>query len=71
MYSPEASAEIQRYRERSRAGTLTLDDMRAALTMLRNGRAAASKTSTAARTKRAAAKTAPNGEDLLNELEGL
>lgn len=72
MYSPEVSAAIQSYRERVRAGTLTLDDMREALSMLRNGRAAAARTSTASRTKHAATKApVASGEDLLSELEGL
>lgn len=53
MYDPETSAKIQLYRQKSLDGTLTQDEMREAIGLLRQGRAAAAATSAKSRSKKA------------------
>jgi len=67
--SPEAQTEIQLLRQKSRDGTLSQDDMRRAIFLLREGRVAAAATSSVSRTKKA--KVTVNSDDLLSELNGL
>ena len=65
--APEIQAKIAIWRRRAIEGTLTPEEMREAIDLLRQGRAAAS----AAVKSRAAKKATVNGDDLLDELEGL
>lgn len=74
MASPiplELQSKISSWRLKAAEGTLTLEEMKEAITYLRAGRMQASLAAQA--TKRTAAKkaVAPPASDLLNELEGL
>lgn len=71
--SPEMQAQIQIWRQKSRDGTITQDELREALKALREDRVRAATTSEASRGRKAAtrAKAAVNSDDLLSELEGL
>lgn len=51
----DLSAKIDLWRQKAAAGTLSLDECREALSILRAGRVAASQTSTTSRTKKASA----------------
>ena len=66
-------SQIQIWREKCRQGNMTPEDYKEAIAVIRQGREAASITSTKAKTTRAAgkAKTNVNSDDLLSELEGL
>jgi hypothetical protein len=64
-------SNIQLWRQKCRDGSITLDEMREAIAAIRKERVQASETSTASKTKKAAAKAkeAPiNSDDLLSEL---
>ena len=67
ILSPDTQAKIAEWRSKAAAGTLTLDEMREAIRVLRGERMTASTTATAAK-KSAAKKIIPSGDDLLNEL---
>ena len=68
MISPELSARIAVWRQKSLDGTITLDEQREALKLMREGRLAAAQSSAAS--KRSKAKAAvPNADDLLSELD--
>ena len=69
MYSPEDNAAIVSYRAKAAAGTLTEEDLKHAVSLLRQARRGA--VEGAARKRSAAAKQTRNADDLLNELEGL
>jgi hypothetical protein len=69
MYSPELSAQVAAWRQKAREGTLTQEEMKEAIKVLRVERAQASPTATS--TKRTAAKAKPSGDDLLSQLEGI
>ena len=69
MYSPEDNAAIVSYRVKAAAGTLTEEDLKHAVSLLRQARRGA--VEGAARKRSAAAKQTRNADDLLNELEGL
>lgn len=71
--SPEAQAQVQLWRQKAREGSLTQDEMRQAIAILRQDRVAASGTSDKAKTTRATsrAKKNINSDDLLGELDGL
>lgn len=74
MTPAELTAKVDEWRQKAAAGTLTVEECREALAFLRQGRVAASATSTKARTAKAAAakKAGPiNSDDLLSELDGL
>lgn len=68
MYSPEDNAAIVSYRAKAAAGTLTEEDLKHAVSLLRQARKGAVE---GAARKRSAAKQTRNADDLLNELEGL
>lgn len=69
MYSPEDNAAIASYRAKAAAGTLTEDDLKHVVALLRQARKGAVE---GAARKRSAAKAATkSGDDLLNELEGM
>lgn len=72
MYSPEDQSRISDMRAKALAGTLTLDEARQAILMLRAGRETAAAAAKASGSKGAKAKApARNADDMLNELEGL
>jgi hypothetical protein len=68
--SPEVQAKIQLLRQKSRDGTLTQDEMREAIILMREGRVAASATSAKAKSRKSS-KASVNSDDLLNELDNL
>lgn len=65
--------QIQIWRQKSREGTMTIEEYREAIAHIRAGREAASKTSDKAKTTRATAKAKANvnSDDLLSELDGM
>jgi hypothetical protein len=67
MISPELQGQIAEWRLKAADGTLTQDEMKAAITLLRAGRVSAAYTSDASRRK-TAAKTIVHADDLLGEL---
>ena len=71
--TPDISAKVQLWRQKAREGTLTQDEMREAIEILRQGRTGAAATSAASRTRKATAKAKSNvnSDDLLSELDGL
>ena len=71
--SPEAQVQVQLWRQKAREGTLTQDEMRQAIALLRQDRINAATTSAASREKKATtrAKKNVNSDDLLSELDGL
>jgi len=71
--SPEVNAKIQLWRQKAREGTLTQDEMKEAILVLRADRQGAASTSAASREKKAAgrAKAAINSDSLLDELGDL
>lgn len=66
-FTPEVQAKIQIWRERARAGTLTQDEMREAIVVLRQDRVRASAVSATARKRKAPV----DAEALLGELDNL
>jgi len=68
--TPETQAQIGIWREKALAGTLTQEEMRDAIILLRQERVGAAKTSAASREKKAA-KAPVDADALLNELEGM
>lgn len=66
----ETLAKIAVWRQKAVEGTLTLDEMKEAITLLRQGRTSAAVSSETARRKKAVA-AIPSADDLMNELEGL
>lgn len=71
MYTPEESARIQQYRQKVNDNTITKEELREALALLRKGREGAHATSTASRTRKAASKQPVDSDSLLDELGGL
>ena len=71
--TPEISAKVQLWRQKAREGTLTQDEMREAIEILRQGRTAAAATSAASRERKATAKAKANvnSDSLLDELDNL
>lgn len=69
----DISAQVQLWRQKAAAGTLTQEEMKEAINTLRQGRIAASATSAASGERKAtrAAKANINSDDLLGQLEGL
>ena len=70
MISPELQTKIASWRLKCADGTITQEEMKEAIILLREGRVHAQAASTASRAKKAAA-VIPHAQDLLNELEGL
>lgn len=70
MVSPENSAKIALWRQKAAEGTLTIEEMREAVSVLRAGRVAAQRSSDESRTKRAK-KEIKTADALLDELGGL
>lgn len=72
--SQEAQARIGVLREKARNNTITQDEMREAIQMMRQDRVGAATASAGAKERKATAskKKAPvNSDDLLSELDGL
>ena len=68
--SPEMQAKVQLWRQQAREGTLTAEDRREAIKLLREDRKGAEAVSASSRAKKAP-KPKVSGDDLLAELEGL
>ena len=73
MYTPEAQAQILLWRQKALEGTLSLEEMKQAIALLRSGRGAASAASAKAKAAKTAAKpkTAVDSDKLLDELGDL
>jgi hypothetical protein len=70
--SPEHQSKLIEYRAKAAAGTITLDDMKDAIIILRGSRRAAVDAAAAGRSKAAKAKPSDKSVDeMLGELEGL
>ena len=69
--SPETLAKLAIWRRKGVEGTLTQDDMREAIQVLRADRVGAQISSDKSRAKKAIAKIEVNADDLLNELGDL
>ena len=71
--SPELQMKIQQWRQQARDGTLSQDEMREIVAVLRKDRGATTQATAGSRVSagRKAAAKKPNGDDLLTELEGL
>jgi hypothetical protein len=67
--TPEVIAHMSIWRQKAAAGTLSLDDMVAAIGVLRESRSAAAAASTTAK-KATAKKVIPDGDDLLSDMFG-
>jgi len=68
--TPETQAKIQMFRQKSRDGTITTEELREALAIMWEDRVGAGVASSASKTKRAT-KAAINSDDLLGELDSL
>ena len=69
--SVETQAKIQLFRQKAREGTLTQDDMREAIILMRGDRERAASVSATSRTKKAVGKVKVNSDDLLSELDNI
>lgn len=69
-FSPEDSARIELLRRKAIDGTITIEEQREAITMLRQGRVGAQIGSTTSRTKKAEAKAPVDTGALLRGLMG-
>lgn len=67
--SPDTQLQIAEWRQRSLAGTMTIDDYRQAIAYLRQDRRASSEA--VAKSKTSKKKAPVDGQALLDELEGL
>lgn len=70
MQSPELQAKIAEWREKARQGTLTIEEMKEAISAIRGDRKGAAIASEASKRK-AAKKAIPDAKSLLSELGGL
>lgn len=77
MISQETQMKLAEYRQKSVAGTITTEEMKDAIRLMRAERVGAYQVSAASRATKSAAKAKaapkakPNGDDLLAELDGL
>ena len=62
--------KVAEWRAKARAGTLTLEETRDAIKVLRSGRAAVAQAASGTKARKAK-EPAKSGDDLLSELEGL
>lgn len=69
--SPETQLKIMEWREKSRQGTLTIDEMREAIALLRKDRGAVAQATAGSKVTKARATAAkkPSGDDLLNQID--
>lgn len=70
LLNPEQQQRLSILRSRQDSGEITLEEMREAVLILRQGRVSAQAASDSSKRKKAAA-AIPNADDMLNELEGL
>ena len=70
MISPELSAKIAVWRQKSLDGTITIEEQREAVRLMREGRLAAAQASSVSKRTKAKAEV-PSADDLLNELDGI
>lgn len=71
---PQTLQKLADLRERSKPGHAnppTLEEYREAIKIMRAGREAVPQATAGTKARKTAAKTAPNGDDLLSQLEGL
>ena len=68
MYDAQTQSQISIYRQKAIEGTLTLDNMKEAIKMLREGRVAAQQ---AAKSSAKSTKKPVNTDSLFSELDGL
>lgn len=70
---PTSVSRMQELREKSKQNTLTMEDMKEIIVLMRQGRVAAAATSAKAKATKstATAKKNINSDDLLSELDGL
>lgn len=69
MNTPEIASKINIWRQKAVQGTLTMEETREAIQLLRGGRVAAAKASDSAKRK-TAIKAIPTADDLLSEIGG-
>ena len=69
--TPEITSKLQEHRRKSREGTITQEELKEGLAILREGRVQAQTTSTKSRTAKATAKKGVDVDDLLSQFEGL
>lgn len=70
MYTPEVQNQINQWRAKANAGTLSLEEMKAAVLLMRGDRKSAHATSETARRSKAK-KEVRSADDLLGELDKL
>ena len=63
--------KVETWRAKARAGTMSLDDMKEAVKVLRAGRSLIAQATGGSKTNAKAKAVKPSGDDLLSELEGL
>jgi hypothetical protein len=73
MSNPQLDLQmkVEEWRSKARAGTLTLEETREAIKVLRAGRSLIATATGGSKTNRATKAAKPSGDDLLSELEGL
>lgn len=71
MYSPQDSARIQQLRLKALQGTMTLEEVKEGIALLRQGRVQAAETSAKSKSRSAASKAPVDSDALLGELGGL
>lgn len=63
--------KVAEWRTKARAGTLTLEETKEAIKVLRQGRSLIAQATGGSKTNAKAKSAKPSGDDLLSELEGL
>ena len=71
MTDPNLAMQVELWRNKARAGTLTQEEMKDAIKVLRAGRSLIAPAKGGSRTNKAAAAKGPSGDDLLAELDGI
>lgn len=73
MSNPQLDLQmkVEEWRRKAREGTLTIEETREAIKVLRAGRSLIAAATGGSKTNRAAKAAKPSGDDLLSELEGL
>ena len=71
MYDAETINRVNQLRMKESAGTLTLDDLKEAVKLIRAGRLHAQAASTASKTRTTKSKLTKTGDQLLDELDNI
>ena len=71
MYDAETINRVNQLRMKESAGTLTLDDLKEAVKLIRAGRLQAQAASTASKTRTTKSKLTKTGDQLLDELDNI